>query len=276
MLVTATVVGDVFLHSLPDGTVLRLIERQPTFVTQMAFSPDGQFLAICSTEVDSPDGTTHLWHTPTWTLLATLANDEIGGAHSLAFTPDNAHLVIGHEDGRTRIWRLADLTVQHTFQASSEIPIVAVDHTNAVLAVGNDETVRVRRLKDLTLLRTFALEEHADFVVDMAFSPNGAYLAVASMWEPLQLWDMSTGTLAGHLLSKYSTHGVDFAPNGQVLACGCLDGYIRIVSIPSGKLQRTISAHHKWIRDLQFTPDGRGLISSGTNGTVRLWRQVTE
>ncbi len=269
--VAGTVLGDVFLHGLLDGTSLRLIERQPTFVDQMAFSPDGNFLAICSTDVDSPEGTTHVWHTPTWIVLAELANAEIGGGHSPAFTPDNAHIVVSHADGLTRIWRLSDRTVQHTFQDRSEVPVVAVDNANAALPVGNDGTVRVWRLKDLTLLRSFSLEGPTDFVVDMVFSPKGDYLAGAAMDGPLHLWDIKTGTLVSRLPEEYGVSAVDFAPNGQVMACGCHDGHIRIVSIPDGKLQRTILAYDRYFRELQFTPDGSALISSGVDGVIKLW-----
>jgi WD40 repeat protein len=276
MLVTGTEEGNVYLHSLPDGTILRLLERQPGFVNQIVFSPDGKVLALCSTDIDSQEGTAHLWHTSNWTLLAKLDNDDIGGGESLAFTTDNAHIVVGHADGFTRIWRLSDLTIQHTFQDISEIPKLAVDNKNAALAVSNNETVRVWRLEDMTLLRTFVNEEKVNFVVDMAFSPNGTYLAVAGMYGPIHLWNMKTGTLVCQLLDEYSAHAIGFSPNGQVLACGCEDGHIRVVKIPDGILQRTISAHDGWVRDLQFTPDGLALVSSGSDGAVRLWQELGE
>ncbi len=275
LLVTGTAEGRVFLHRLPKGTILRSLEQQPAFVNKIAFSPDGRRLAVCSTHVASPEGTTCVWQMQSWELWARLGNNQTGGGESLAFTPDNACLVVGHADGSARIWRLSDRTIAHTFQDSSMIPVPAIDNPNALLAVGNHRAVKLWGLRDLGLVGTLPLEGLAS-VKDMAFSSNGAYLAAAAYWGPIHLWKTKIGTLAGRLLEEHPTCAIDFAPDGLVLACGCEDGRIRVVSIPAGRLQRTISAHDGWVRDLEFTPDGRALISSGYDGAVRLWQGLRE
>ena len=270
-LVTGTNDGRLNLLSLPDGAVIRSLDRQPGFVNRVTFSPNNNLFAACSTNVDSPEGSAHVWSTSTWELIAQFSKEDIGGGQSLTFTPDSEQLIIGHADGYTRIWHLSDHTIEHVFQETSEIPIVAVGNKNLV-AIGNDEIVKVWGLDEKDHKWTFS--GHFNWISDMEFSPDCSYLAVCSAWGPSFLWDITTGMPVCELLKEKFTNTIAFSPDGKRLACGCLDGYIIIVSIPEGKIIESIEAHDKWVRDLRFTPDGLSLISSGTDGVVNLWKGI--
>jgi WD40 repeat protein len=168
LLVTATRTGDVFVYHLPDGRFFRRLKRQPAPIWGIAFSPSMMFLALCSSDSDSPDGTVQLWHVPTWTHIYTLATDETGGGHSLAFTADNAYLLVGHADGLTRLWQIADATIRHTFEVSSEIPKVATAQAQTIAAIANDGKVRLWQLSDMRLIQT--LTAQTDWVHDISLS----------------------------------------------------------------------------------------------------------
>ena len=76
--------------------------------------------------------------------------------------------------------------------------------------------------------QTRTLEDHAQGVIDVAFSPDGATLAsYGSQGATIILWDVATGkrlhTLEGHTLRVNS---VAFSPDGATLASGSRDGTI--------------------------------------------------
>jgi WD40 repeat protein len=44
-----------------------------------------------------------------------------------------------------------------------------------------------------------------------------------------------------------------------------------LIRVSDGAVLDTLEGHVGWIRSIDFTPDGDLLVSSGTDGTVRLW-----
>ena len=64
--------------------------------------------------------------------------------------------------------------------------------------------------------------------------------------------------------------GLDFSPNGEVLATGCFDGWVRIYKVKSGELIHSLN-HIDQTFSLHFSPDGRLLITGGSGKQVRFW-----
>jgi WD40 repeat protein len=168
------------------------------------------FLALCSSDSDSPEGSVHLWHIPSWTHIQTLADEETGGGHSLAFTPDNASLLVGHADGQARLWQIADATIQHIFTATSEIPLVATSRMNPVAAIANGGIIRLWQLSDLRLPQTFTAQ--TDWLYDISLSPDARYLAASNTWGPGEVWMKPANRSVAyqpHLLAALYSHRMD-------------------------------------------------------------------
>lgn len=62
-------------------------------------------------------------------------------------------------------------------------------------------------------------------------------------------------------------------PQGSILAVAGVDGSVDLIDTASRQyLLRGVRDHVGGVRDLVFSPDGRQLVSSGTDGSLRLWR----
>src|SRR5262249_32173556 len=61
------------------------------------------------------------------------------------------------------------------------------------------------------------------------------------------------------------------SPNGKLLALGDEDGWIRIVRLDNFEVAAAFPAHNGRVRDLDFNPDSRILLSAGQDDTIRFW-----
>ena len=147
----------------------------------------------------------------------------------------------------------------------------------------------------------------------IAFSPDGAYIAVASnigIWlydaktsrelallatystwghavafspdgtklaavdgRKIQLWDVSTQTKIATFEGQVSS--VAFSPDGTKLASGSMDKTVKLWEISTGKNINTLTGHTELPRSVAFSSDGTKLASGSMDKTIKLWEVST-
>lgn len=79
-------------------------------------------------------------------------------------------------------------------------------------------------------------------------------------------------TFRGH---SHGVWSVAYAPDGQTLASGGVDRYVRMWDIETGRLLRSLRGHTHDIRAIAYTPDGQLLATGSEDRTIRLWNPKT-
>jgi WD40 repeat protein len=106
----------------------------------------------------------------------------------------------------------------------------------------------------------------------VAFSPDGARVAVAPLFGPVSIWDVRTGDRVARLVGHTGTvNDVEFAPDGSLLATGSVDATVRLWDPNTGVQRLVLRGHDGVIWDLAFSPDGSKLASASPSGIVRVW-----
>src|SRR5439155_1610595 len=59
-----------------------------------------------------------------------------------------------------------------------------------------------------------------------------------------------------------------FSPDSKTLACGCMDGSVRVWDVDSGKEQSPLRGYSGWVQALAFSADGKTLALAGLDAQV--------
>jgi len=93
---------DIRLWDFQEGQLLPPLDFHTANVTDLVFSPDGEWLASCSQY-----GEVALWEAGSWELADSFSTYE-RGASALAFSPDGTLLAVGGQRNQLGVWRLSD------------------------------------------------------------------------------------------------------------------------------------------------------------------------
>lgn len=182
----------------------------------------------------------------------------INADHSIIVSRRGAHLL--HISQQVFLWNIF---------VASPIVAAALAPDQPLLALGLAETTTLWDLRNGQVVQRLAHSFPAFDDGDLAFGPHGV-LAITSLCEGVQLWDVKAGELRYTLVDEEQWYyeapkSLAFSPDGTFLAIGHASGPdVWLWRVSDGQLQQMMETHplaHR-IWGLAFSPDGTLLIGS--------------
>jgi hypothetical protein len=257
-------VGDAGEAFSPDGTMLAApsgagqrslnfwnattgkssadLGNMPASIADVAFSPDGKVLTAEDTV-----GVVYLWDPVSRQLTFTIGKSADPYAYDLAISPDSQTLATLQNSGardQVYLWNIATNRsfVIVTNPGDSPVSSVAFSPDGKTIAIsGLNGKTALLDIATQKLLATFT-DAGGSGVTTVAFSPDGQMLATGDYNGKTYLWNLRTGTLVAVLVN----------PGGT------------LAPVFKGKDRDAVTG-------LAFSPDGKTMATSGTNGSAYLW-----
>ena len=196
---------------------------------------------------------------------------------SLSFSKDHQRLAVGtglfRTAGFVQLW---DLAKRERIWQSDEFKFGVAGVTFLAdqkrIAVGNFADNFLRLMDASSGKQLKEIRGHRGKIAGIACSPNGKYLATASLDRDIKLWDTTTNkevkSFTGHTEYVYS---ISFSPDGQRLLSGSYDRTARVWDVEKGKELAQFKGHSGTIQQAVYSPDGARVATASADGTARLY-----
>lgn len=242
-------------------------------VSSLAVSPQGTILAS-----GSFDRTIKLWHPKTRKPIRTLS-DHSGRVRCLAIDGSDRILASGSADKTIKIWDLKTGNLLQTlggwfFGHSDEVSALAFDRTGRILVSGStDKTLKIWDLRTGREIDT--ITGNAAQILSLAIDPAGKTIISSGLEKNIRVRQLKTGKLVRSISGNAGyVFSVAIHPAGQILASGSLSK-IKLMRLDQKEELHTLSGHSNSVYALDFSSDGKMLVSGSFDRTVRLWEVET-
>lgn len=117
---------------------------------------------------------------------------------------------------------------------------------------------------------------HSNFVLSVAFSPDGRHVLSGGADNALKLWEVGAGALV-RTFEGHQNHvvSVAFSPDGSRVLSGSRDKTIKLWDAATGVLVHTFDGHADSVSSVTFSPDGSRVLSGSSDKTLKLWDAAT-
>ncbi len=275
------------LWDLESGEELRRFVGHDEWVFGVAFSPNG-----CRALSGSVDGSVRVWDIEAGNLQAIMPPGDLARRRSIDLSADAATAFAGHEDGLITRWDTATgtVTLQMETGTGAEVLGLALSPDDTRVATGDAGGYLV--LWDAqTGELIWQVEAHANYIMKVAFSPDGKLIAtgagspedaIKGPDTSVAVWDAATG----QEVQRFEGHpdtiwGIAFSPDSRriVSSSGPLidTGSHRVVvwEVATGQELLSLDGHTDLIGGVDYSPDGAFILSSSDDDTIRLWDAKT-
>jgi WD40 repeat protein/serine/threonine protein kinase len=214
------------------------------------------------------------WDARSAALMNRIAVDPTAGDHpSAAFSNDGRWLATANTDGTVVLWNTKTGLRQGTTNSSpARVEFLEFSPDGHYLLI-NDQ-LRKHAIWDLTSLRLIPVP--GEFVAGVAFAPSGEL--VVPMNGRLIWWDPSSGRTNKVALihPRYLDHFIVSGDSRFLAAPEPSAPQMRMWSLETRELKKDLWGHTGGdTRPWAFTPDGKSLVSSGADRTVKIWDVAT-
>ena len=260
------------IFDIPSRQYIDAFGGQILKANNALISPNGDLIAT-----GTVDGYIQLWDAQTKTLKYSLKGRNRSIDH-ISFSPDGQYIIAGDNHGSVTIWNQFTNHRKMSINAhKSGSAIAAMSANNKFLATASSKSSVIKVWDIKSNKPMFRLMGHHDNITDLAFSPDGEFIASSSKDGTIKVWDIISRSLDQSFIGNKQTvsfTSLAFSRDGHYLAGGTDQGntgkhIIEVWNLQNNKHIHTLSMHSTAITALKFSSDAKQLISGSSDGNIK-------
>lgn len=196
--------------------------------------------------------------------------------NKLLLSQDGKELIKGKFGTKVKRWDIASgqLRMEYVGHEKAVISYDLSKDGSRLLTGGGEGRLTLWNTATGDTIKT--IEAHREPIFDVQFSHSEKSVASASWDGSIKIFDLATGKRTHYFdLQNNSAYHFQFYPNDLYLVIAKLDHSLQLVEIDTQKPVRDFIGHTNMIGSIALSEDGSQLLSSGWDGTVRLWNVNT-
>jgi WD40 repeat protein len=242
-----------------------------SYVYPVAYSPDGQWIAS-----GSWDRKVRLWDARTGEPGAILRH--ASRVRALAISPDNTWLVSGCDgEDQLTVWDLTTGRPRKVIPGPGKLlGALAISPDGTQIAAQDlDGTLRITEAATGQEVASMPLPG-AGLRTELAYSPDGRWLALIADRSTVGLWDTQKHELAARWVGHTGAiHTVAFSRDGHQLVSAGEDRTVRLWDVATGAPLAVLRGHTDQVFTAVFHPGGTRVASAGRDRAILLWDVAT-
>lgn len=257
------------VYDFPTLNLQRMIEVETHNIHTLAFSPDGDQLAVGGGN-PATEGIIGIFSWPQGKLLRML-REHHDSVTAVAWR-DASSLVSASLDRRIILWDLSTDTIIQQLEGHSRgvSSLCFLNDKETLVSTSVDQNVRVWDLASGELIRS--MNNHTLPVHDLALRPDVSGLPMivsAGDDRTVRFWQPTIGRMVKFARLKEAPLNVAWLNNGSRIVAACVDGAIRLVDPDSVEVTGEIPALDGWAYALAVHPTDGSIVVGGPNAQVR-------
>ncbi len=250
----------------------QIIYSGPDIFEVLAISPDGSWLAcggrnsvITMMAADSGNDTQYE------------LKGHLKQVNSLVFTDDGRYLWSASLDGKVLKWDIAARSPLEINTAGLQINSIDISSKNDWLAgISNEGKVEVWNITNPS--DKFSVDLPGRIIKSLKFKPGGTTLALGCSDGYVELWDVrAKRKISGMNAHSAGVNAIRFNPVSDQMATAGNDRIIRIwdeEDLTDPPI--TLSDNEGYVMTIEFSPDGKMIVSGTYEGTANLIGRATD
>ena len=281
--------GSIQLLSVSGLDWISSVEHPGGLAWDVAWMPDGSSALSAGgwTEEGPGDYDLKLWRLPEVrdvperpTTAATLSEfrryptDHTGPVLCIAVSPDGHVIATGSSDKQVRLFDRVTGRVIRELNGGTAFDLQFTADGGHLLAAGDDGTVRLWDVEAGEQIREF--EGHRDWVSSVDLSQDGRIVLTGGVDGTIRFWDFDSGNQLHEISADFAgeykfAFSVSYDANSERFVSAHHDGTVTIWNALTREQIATIPAHEGYVYVARFSPDGRTLLTAGSDNVAHLW-----